>query len=162
MRSFEKISYQQFQKDFSNDVEYDTIKIPKRKTISSAGYDFFLPFNLSIKPNETIKIPTGIKVCLEANEFLSIVVRSSLGIKYNMRMCNQVGIIDADYYNNEENEGHIIAFIKNEGSEIVELEQGKGFVQGIFLNYLTVSDEESINDRRNGGFGSTDKEEKNE
>ena len=124
MRSFEKISYQQFQKDFSNDVEYDTIKIPKRKTISSAGYDFFLPFNLSIKPNETIKIPTGIKVCLEANEFLSIVVRSSLGIKYNMRMCNQVGIIDADYYNNEENEGHIIAFIKNEGSEIVELEQG--------------------------------------
>ncbi|MFA5696506.1 MAG: deoxyuridine 5'-triphosphate nucleotidohydrolase [Bacilli bacterium] len=162
MRSFEKISYQQFQKDFSNDVEYDTIKIPKRKTISSAGYDFFLPFNLSIKPNETIKIPTGIKVCLEANEFLSIVVRSSLGIKYNMRMCNQVGIIDADYYNNEENEGHIIAFIKNEGSEIVELEQGKGFVQGILLNYLTVSDEESINDRRNGGFGSTDKEEKNE
>lgn len=162
MRSFEKISYQQFQKDFSNDVEYDTIKIPKRKTISSAGYDFFLPFNLNIKPNETIKIPTGIKVCLEANEFLSIVVRSSLGIKYNMRMCNQVGIIDADYYNNEENEGHIIAFIKNEGSEIVELEQGKGFVQGIFLNYLTVSDEESINDRRNGGFGSTDKEEKNE
>lgn len=162
MRSFEKISYQQFQKDFSNDVEYDTIKIPKRKTISSAGYDFFLPFNLNIKPNETIKIPTGIKVCLEANEFLSIVVRSSLGIKYNMRMCNQVGIIDADYYNNEENEGHIIVFIKNEGSEIVELEQGKGFVQGIFLNYLTVSDEESINDRRNGGFGSTDKEEKNE
>jgi len=162
MRSFEKISYQQFQKDFSNDVEYDTIKIPKRKTISSAGYDFFLPFNLSIKPNETIKIPTGIKVCLEANEFLSIVVRSSLGIKYNMRMCNQVGIIDADYYNNEENEGHIIAFIKNEGSEIVELEQGKGFVQGILLNYLTVSDEESINDRRNGGFGSTDKEENNE
>jgi len=162
MRSFEKISYQQFQKDFSNDVEYDTIKIPKRKTISSAGYDFFLPFNLIIKPNETIKIPTGIKVCLEANEFLSIVVRSSLGIKYNMRMCNQVGIIDADYYNNEENEGHIITFIKNEGSEIVELEQGKGFVQGILLNYLTVSDEESINDRRNGGFGSTDKEEKNE
>ena len=162
MRSFEKISSQHFQKDFSNDVEYDTIKIPKRKTISSAGYDFFLPFNLSIKPNETIKIPTGIKVCLEANEFLSIVVRSSLGIKYNMRMCNQVGIIDADYYNNKENEGHIIAFIKNEGSEIVELEQGKGFVQGILLNYLTVSDEESINDRRNGGFGSTDKEEKNE
>lgn len=162
MRVFEKISYQQFEKDFSKNVNYEDIKLPERKTLSSAGYDFFLPSALNIEPNEIVKISTGIKVCLDYNEFLSIVVKSSLGIKYNLRMCNQIGIIDSDYYNNDENEGHIIIFLKNEGKETINIEQGKGFVQGILLNYLTVTNEEKVDKIRKGGFGSTDKEVKNE
>ncbi len=162
MRAFEKISYQQFEKDFSKKVNYEDIKLPERKTLSSAGYDFFLPSALNIEPNEIVEISTGIKVCLDYNEFLSIVVRSSLGIKYNLRMCNQIGIIDSDYYNNDENEGHIIIFLKNEGKETINIEQGKGFVQGILLNYLTVTNEEKVDKIRKGGFGSTDKEVKNE
>ena len=103
-----------FRDDFVNfNVEYNDIKLPVRKTKNSAGYDFYIPFDAIINPNETILIPTGIKVIMNENEFLGIYVRSGLGTKYNLRMCNQVGIIDADYYNNIENEGHIFIKMQN-------------------------------------------------
>ena len=101
MRKFEKISYEQFAKDIKKNKKlYSEYKLPKRSTKTSAGYDFFAIEDFTIKPNEIKKIPTGIKACMNPNEVLLLVVRSSMGFKYNVRMCNQVGVIDHDYYNN--------------------------------------------------------------
>ncbi len=156
MRYFEKVSFEQFSKATNlSKEEYNKYNLPKRSTKHSAGYDFEALSNFSIKPGEILKIPTGIKVNMEDDEVLMIFIRSSLGVKNNLRMCNQVGIIDSDYYNNEDNEGHIFVCIQNEGTEVKEFKQGDKIVQGIFTKFLTVSNEEEINNHRQGGFGST-------
>lgn len=155
MRKFEKISEKQFRDDFVNfNVEYNDIKLPVRKTKNSAGYDFYIPFDAIINPNETILIPTGIKVIMNENEFLGIYVRSGLGTKYNLRMCNQVGIIDADYNNNIENEGHIFIKMQNEGNETVYLKKSDRIAQGIFQKYY-ITDFDQVDEIREGGLGST-------
>lgn len=160
MRKFEKISLNQFIKDTNlTQKEYDELLLPKRSTKTSAGYDFHIPNNITIKPNEIVKIKTGIKAQMNPNEVLLIIIRSSLGTKYNLRLTNQVGVIDSDYYNNETNEGHIIVSIKNEGTKEITLNQNDRIVQGIFINYLTTDNEEENNKKRTGGFGSTNKEE---
>ncbi len=144
MREFEKISFEQFKKDVCDNRElYDNIKLPIRDSKKSAGYDLYLLEDLELKPNESIKIPTGIKARFEDDEVLLIFVRSSMGFYYNLRLVNQVGIIDADYYNNKNNEGHIFLKIQNEGTQTLKLKAGDGIVQGIFLKYLaTESDRE--------------------
>ena len=163
MRKFEVVSKRQFDIDFKDlEVNYEDISLPKRNTKYAAGYDFYLPFDISVKPGECIKIPTGIKVCMNEDEFLGIYVRSSLGFKYNMRMCNQVGIIDYDYYNNIDNEGHMFVKLKNEGENTVTLKKNDRYVQGIFQKYFIVDNEEKIENKRVGGLGSTNKgDEKN-
>ena len=134
---------------------YEKIFLPKRATKGSAGYDFFSPFDFCLKPGETIKIPTGIRVKMEENWVLKLYPRSGLGFKYRLQLNNTVGIIDSDYYFSD-NEGHIYARItndSNEGKELV-LKQGDGFMQGIFLEYGITLDDEA-DGIRNGGFGST-------
>lgn len=159
MRKFEKISEKEFLKDVSNG-NYEDILLPKRSTKNSAGYDFYSLYDITIKPNEIVKIPTGIKVCMNENEFLGIFIRSSLGFKYNIRMCNQVGIIDADYYNNKDNEGHIFVCLQNHGDKDFVIKKGDRFVQGIFMPFL-ITDDDSTTSRRIGGIGSTNKGEDN-
>ena len=158
-RKFEKISFKEFAKDIKDDKKlYDEVLLPTRKTSASAGYDFIAFDKIIIKPGEIVKIPSSYKIKLNNNEFLFIVVRSSMGFKYNIRLCNQVGIIDADYYNNENNEGHIYVALQNEGSKDFIIEKGEAYAQGIILNYLTCGD--INNNKRSGGIGSTNKEEK--
>jgi len=100
MRDFEKISFEQFKKDIKDDKElYESYKLPNRESTAAAGYDLFLVENLTIAPNEIVKIPTGVKMRCENDEVLLIIVKSSTGFKYNIRLVNQVGVIDADYYN---------------------------------------------------------------
>ena len=136
---------------------YEKLELPRRATRGSAGYDLFAPFSFSLAPGETIKVPTGIRVKMDENWVFTLYPRSGLGFKYRLQMNNTVGIIDSDYYDSD-NEGHI--FIKmtnatNEGKTI-EVPQGTGFAQGIFLEYgITVDDE--VSDVRNGGLGSTTK-----
>jgi len=163
-RYFEKISFEQFKKDIKDDLKlYNSYELPKRKTKYSAGYDFELIEDLVLKPNETKKISLGIKAKFNENEGLFLIVRSSLGFKYNLRMCNQVGLIDSDYYNNSSNEGHMFVKLQNHSEEEVKLKKEAGIIQGIFFKYLTVDDEEKIENERKGGFGSTNKgDEKNE
>lgn len=156
MRKFEVISINQFNKDFKNiDTKYEDIIIPKRSTKFSAGYDFYMPYDLTIKKNEVVLIPTGIKVMLNSDEFLGIYIRSSLGFKYNLRMCNQVGIIDSDYYNNSSNEGHIFVKLKNEGDNDIILKKYDRYVQGIIQKYYIVDNEKKVEDIRVGGIGSS-------
>ena len=161
MRKFEIISINQFNKDFKNiDTKYEDIIIPKRSTKFSAGYDFYMPYDLTVKKNEVVLIPTGIKVMLNSDEFLGIYIRSSLGFKYNLRICNQVGIIDSDYYNNSSNEGHIFVKLKNEGDNDIILKKYDRYVQGIIQKYYIVDNEKEVEDIRVGGIGSSGRRDK--
>ena len=157
MRKFEVISYEQYEKDLKDKCMYSDITLPSRSTKNSAGYDFKSPISFELNPGEIIKVPTGIKACMNEDEFLAILVRSSMGFKYNIRLCNQVGIIDSDYYNNEGNEGHIYIALQNEGDKIFKANIGDNIAQGIFLKYNTVDEEEEITSSRTGGMGSTNK-----
>lgn len=135
--------------------EYDNIKIPKRATSGSAGYDFFAPFDFSLVPGATIKIPTGIRCILKEGFVLKEYPRSGLGFKYRVRLDNTVGIIDSDYYKSD-NEGHIFIKITNEGQQILEVKQGEAFCQGIIVEHF-YAEEDEVTEQRNGGFGSTSK-----
>lgn len=160
---FEKVSNEQFYKDakkydFLVDAHtYDSIQLPKRATIGSAGYDFFMPERQKIQPGQTIYIPTGIRCRMNHDIVLQIYPRSSLGFKYHLQLDNTVGIIDSDYYDSN-NEGHIIIKMTNHSTEdrVLVLEKGDAFLQGIFLKYYITIDDETF-ERRNGGFGSTNK-----
>lgn len=156
MRKFEKISFEQFKKDIVDDSAlYNNYELPKRKTKFSAGYDFASLIEKDLAPGESVLIPTGVKCSLNENDVLLIVVRSSLGFKHNIRLVNQVGVIDADYYNNESNEGHILIKLKNEGDHNYKIEVGSAVAQGLIMEYNTVDDEEEITSDRTGGIGST-------
>ncbi len=165
---FETITYDQFKRDMDNiyirhnqsewEIEdiYNSIKIPRRATTGSAGYDFYMPFKVLIGPKTSFTIPTGIKVELDKSKVLEIYPRSGLGFKHGMRLMNTVGIIDADYYNNESNEGHIMIKIYNPSDVTLELAAGSAFAQGIIKEYFLVDDDEPRIKTRTGGMGSTD------
>ena len=158
MRTFEKISFEQFKKDVSDDEElYRAYNVPKRSTMNSAGYDYESLIAFTLSPGEIKKIPTGIKAQMNDGEVLLNVVRSSMGFKYNVRMCNQVGVIDKDYYNNPDNEGHIWVRLENHGDKDYVVNVGDKICQGIFMNFLTVDDDNEIKNTRTGGLGSTDR-----
>lgn len=171
MIKFEKVSYEQFKKDClaqkvieelneENEkwlkVTYDNIRIPTRGSKGSAGYDFYAPFNFKItSKGEPRVIPSGIKVSMEEDMFLALVPRSSLGFKFGVYLCNSYGVIDYDYYNNINNEGHIM-FKMQTSIKDCELMIGERFAQGIFMKYYKV-DDDNTNEERSGGFGSTGK-----
>lgn len=159
-RVFEKISWEQWKKDIGDNYEiYKNHELPQRQTIESAGYDFKSPIAFTLHPNERLKIPTGVKFDMNPGEFLMLTVRSSMGIKYNIRLTNQIGIFEKDYYNNCDNEGHAWISLQNEGTEDFVVKIGDRIGQGIFVKYLTVDNEEKITKIRQGGIGSTNKEE---
>ena len=133
---------------------YDNIKLPQRGTSGSAGYDFFIPFEVFLEENEPMVIPTGIRCKIDEGYVLDIYPRSGLGFKNKMSLYNTVGIIDSDYYNSN-NEGHIMIKIVHENPRGLQIESGKGFAQGIFNEYFITYDDETT-EIRNGAFGSTD------
>lgn len=172
---FEKVSYEQFKKDWLDtfaqryydlDAEYvdktirkiyDSIKLPKRATTGSAGYDFFSPYPFTINIAEVVKIPTGIRCSMENGWVLNVYPRSGHGFKYGISMANTVGVIDQDYYGSD-NEGHIFIKLVNDSvlAKTFDIKSGEAFCQGIFTPYgITVDDEAT--EIRNGGFGSTSK-----
>jgi dUTP pyrophosphatase len=165
MAKFEKVSFEQYKADYidtfgeKSEEEirkiYDEIKLPKRATKGSAGYDFFAPVDIELKAGEGIKIPTGIRCSMEEGWVLKCYPRSGLGFKYRLQLNNTVGIIDSDYYFSK-NEGHIMAKITNDSREgkSVEVKKGDGFIQGIFVEYGITFDDDA-DGIRDGGFGST-------
>ena len=160
-RYFEKISWEQWQKDIGNDREvYNNHELPKRQTKFSAGYDFKSPIGFVLHPGDVKKVPTGVKIAMNEDEMLMLVVRGSVGFKYNVRMTNQIGIFESDYFNNISNEGHALISLQNHSSEDFVVKVGDRIGQGIFTKFLTVDNEEKIENERTGGFGSTNKEER--
>ena len=164
---FYKVSYQQFEEAYLDydahaskqqiQSVYNSIQLPKRATKGSAGYDFYTPIHICLKPQETIKIPTGIRCEMNERWVLMIYPRSGLGFKYRLQLNNTVGVIDSDYFYSD-NEGHIFIKMTNDTNEnkTVEVLPGQGIAQGIFMQYGLVEDDDA-NEIRNGGFGSTTK-----
>lgn len=137
---FHKVSYEQFEgdwKDTFGPIEteeikriYEGIRLPARATAGSAGYDFYTPVAVTIRPGEIVKIPTGIRAEMNEGWVLAVFPRSSLGFKYRLQLNNTVGIIDSDYFFSD-NEGHIFIKLTNDTKEdkTVELSEGAGFAQ---------------------------------
>lgn len=153
LAKFEKVSYDLFA-EFGSKQTYDNITLPKRATTKSAGYDLFAPQDITLEPNQTITVATGIRALMPDDWCLMIYPRSGLGFKYKLRLNNTVGIIDADY-SDSDNEGHIFVRITNESDKTLFVPAGKAFVQGVFTKYFLTEDDE-VRDVRNGGLGSSD------
>lgn len=161
---FEKVSQDKFVREAMDslilskneaDKAYEALNLPARATRGSAGYDFYAPCALTIKPGETVKIPTGIRARMDEGWVLMLYPRSGLGFKYRLQLDNTVGVIDSDYYYSD-NEGHIMAKITNDSrtDRELSLKAGEAFMQGVFTPFgITLDDD--VTEVRNGGFGST-------
>ena len=152
---FEKVTYGQFEKDWLDTFDipeldtstrreiesiYGAITLPKRATKGSAGYDFVSPLTFTLKPGETIKIPTGIRCEMNTDWVLMLYPRSGLGFKFKARLCNTVGVVDSDFYYSD-NEGHIFVKLSNEGDKEIKILRGNSFCQGIFMEYGITEDD---------------------
>ena len=133
-------------------------KLPQRQTMHSAGYDLASIEDVIIHPGEIVMVKTGLKVMIPEHEALFVYPRSSLGIKKGLMMSNGVGVVDADYYNNDNNEGHIMVPLFNFSQKPATIAKGERVAQGIFQAYYKTSDDEPIDQIREGGFGSSTKE----
>ena len=158
---FEKISLHQWDKDTdpmltlaAKQKLLETIPMPKRATKGSAGYDISTPYEIDLLPNEEINVPTGLKCKIANGWFMGAFPKSGLGFKYYVRLANTIGVIDEDYYNNENNEGHMWVKIRNEGNKPLHIDAYKGICQVIFIPYGITEDDEADGIRK-GGFGST-------
>ncbi len=166
MNQFKRVSEKEYKKTFENGFKdkngvleyqsYAELKVPCRATRGSAGYDFFSPVSFRLKPGESMVVPTCIKCSLNLGRFLMIVPRSSYGFKCRMQIDNTIGIINTDYYNNASNEGHIFIKITNDSKsgEVLSVNAGDAFAQGIIMNFEIVDDDSAIS-FRTGGIGST-------
>lgn len=143
-RGFEKVS------------GYEYVNLPQRKTKQSAGYDIESAVNVVINPGEIKLIPTGLKAYMDENEWLGIYIRSSIAVKYGIILANSVAVIDSDYYNNPDNEGHLMLPIRNVSKDVCKIRKGDRIAQGIFHQYYKV-DNDSADGDRTGGIGSTGK-----
>ncbi len=136
------------------------INLPVRKTKNSAGYDVEAAENTIIPPFKPGQKPTLIKTGLKAycapDEFYMLCNRSSNPGKRGLVMANSVGIIDSDYYGNEDNDGHFMYAYYNFFDHDVEIKKGDVIGQLIFMKYL-ITDDDNAEGVRKGGFGSTNK-----
>lgn len=149
MRKFEEV-LEPFK--MTNNFE---IKLPTRSDEGSAGYDFYSPIKVNIEPGQYISFPLDVKVSMEKDEVLLLYVRSSIGIKKHLVLCNGTGVIDSTYYNNKNNDGNILCALYNYGNEKQTIEIGDRIMQGVFVKYLTTDNDQPLNKERNGGIGST-------
>lgn len=155
MAQFYRISVDQARVDGITEEEYERIILPERATEGSAGYDFTSLREVKIPAGQTVLVPTGIRCCLVPGYNLDLHVRSSIGIKRNVRLANITGIIDEDYFYGK-NEGHIWAALHNDGVDDAYIMAGERFVQGVFREYFITHDD-AATDKRIGGIGSTSK-----
>lgn len=176
MAKFEKVSR-------FNEID---LPLPVRKTAESAGYDFVVAEDIIIPPYSELVdkmiayrpvitpgleeaaaaikaanakvslVSTGMKCKLDPGTYLELSVRSSCPLKHWLILGNAVGIIDADYYNNPDNEGEIFFQIINLAPFAIQLKRGDAIGQGIIKPYMTTEDDAATGTRI-GGFGSTDK-----
>lgn len=133
---------------------YPDIPLPTRKTKFSAGYDIATPVDISLAPGQLGIFPTGLKAYMAGDEVLEIHIRSSIGIKQRIRLVNCTGIIDADFYENPDNDGHFMLALENCGTEDFYAPKGTNIAQGIFSKYL-VTDDDHCTTERQGGIGSS-------
>ena len=146
VRGFEIVSEQH--------KKHDNVLLPLRGTSKSAGYDFYSNDTVTIKPGEKYLFWTDIKAYMLPQEVLEIFVRSSIAIKKGLILCNQVGIIDADYHNNKSNDGNIGICLRNISNDDAVIKKEERIAQGIFKRFL-ISDNCNSDEDRTGGIGHT-------
>ena len=132
------------------------VVLPQRKTAKSAGYDIIAltDEDVYVHPGMSVNLETGVKACMEDDEVMLLFIRSSLGIKQGLTLSNSCGVIDADYYNNPDNDGHFILNIINTGNSVQRIPARSRVAQAVFVKYLTVDDDNATGERV-GGIGST-------
>lgn len=134
-------------------------KMPERADIHSAGYDFFSKEDVTILPGESHMFWTDVKATMFYDNVLNMYTRSGNGVKRGIILMNNVGVVDAGYYNNETNDGNIGVCLKNTGDAPFEVKIGDRIAQGIFCHYLITDDDKFLGTtnsaKRSGGFGST-------
>ena len=130
------------------------ICLPRRETVRSAGYDIEAAEDVEVSANAVAVVPTGVKAYMQDDEYLGIHIRSGLSFRHALSLINDEGIIDADYYNNPDNEGHIQIGIINHGQEPFTIKRGERVAQCIFKKYLKAN-EDYAEGKRKGGMGST-------
>ena len=133
------------------------VVLPQRKTAKSAGYDIIAltDEDVYVHPGMSVNLETGVKACMEDDEVMLLFIRSSLGIKQGLTLSNSCAVIDADYYNNPDNDGHFILNIINTGNSVQRIPARSRVAQAVFVKYLTVDDDNATGERI-GGIGSTD------
>ena len=146
MRKFEVVK-DEFRKNSGE------VKLPTRATRNSAGYDFYSPVDITIPPHEMVMIWTDIKASMYWDNVLILNVRSSMG-KQPIMIANTQGWIDSDYYGNPDNDGNIGFRLLNLGDTPYEIKAGDRIVQGMFIKYGTIKNDNTTSERK-GGFGST-------
>lgn len=159
---FEKVSYEEWKKrrpDWITPVDWElsylSIKLPKRATEESAGYDILAPFEFSLAPQEVVLIPTGLKASIGKRKAMLALPKSGLGFKFFVRLANTIGLIDSDYYNNIKNEGHIMIKMRNESlGQVMQINHGEAFCQVVVIKYEVTVDDKAQGVRV-GGIGST-------
>ena len=134
------------------------VVLPQRKTAKSAGYDIIAltDEDVYVHPGMSVNLETGVKACMEDDEVMLLFIRSSLGIKKGITLSNSCAVIDADYYGNPDNDGHIMFAFFNIKDEDITIKKGEAIGQGIFSKYLVTDGDVALGERT-GGFGSTDK-----
>lgn len=132
------------------------VTLPQRKTAGAAGYDLAAAADTVVEPGRVTLVPTGLKAYMGPDEVLLLTIRSSLAAKRGLLLANGVGVIDSDYADNPDNEGHILVALANYGGAPVTIAAGERIAQGIFVQYLTTADD-TAGGTRQGGFGSTGK-----
>ena len=136
------------------------INMPVRKTKYSAGYDIEAAEDIVIpsfkKGDKPTLVKTGLKAYMQDDEVLFLYNRSSNPKKKGLILANSVGVVDKDYYGNPDNDGHIMFAFYNIKEEDIEIKKGEAIGQAVFQKYL-VTDDDSAEGVRTGGFGSTNK-----
>lgn len=148
MRKIERV------KDEAIEYGVTDVIIPKRSTKFSAGYDICSPIDIVLAPGEIKTIWTNIKAECHSNECILLFIRSSMGRK-GITLANSVGLIDADYYSNENNDGNIGVALKNNTEKNFSIGKNEKIAQLVFMPYLTIENEDEVRNIRNGGYGST-------
>ena len=160
---FERVSRPRFDADWAEAFgggasPYDALTLPRRATAGSAGYDFYAPAGFELSPGGTLKVPTGMRALIRPGWALLLFPRSGLGFRYRLQLNNTVGVVDADYAG-ADNEGHIFIKLHNAGDRVVRVAAGEAFAQGLFLPF-GITEDDTAEGRRQGGFGSTDRADK--
>jgi len=155
IRGFEFVS-QEHIKNWGDISTKIVANLPTRGSKTSAGYDFYSPIDVKIPAGEQVLIWSDVKAYMQEGEVLMIHVRSSIGIKAGLMLANTTGVIDADYYSNESNDGNIGICLKNTGDREVRIAAGERIAQGVFMPFL-VADNGNTDEERTGGIGSTNK-----
>ncbi len=146
VRGFEKVSSQKDNPD---------VILPRRATPKSMAYDFFSPVDAALPAKGELLVKTGIKPYMQDDEGLFIYPRSSWAIKHGISLKNSVGLLDADYYDNESNEGEMVVALMNTSGKDLVIKKGDRFCQAVFKKILLADGDEPINPKRKGGMGST-------